>query len=224
MHISSGTEAQASIPLLAPGLLEELQALSAAIPKAQENEREAKQLHREKISALEKAVEAYNARRYAAIMQEFTQRRLDWCTSCKKACSQAEMTLVLCEGRYQYSCGYENSSYASRDYSNLYRVCAACRARRVERHGKVEKAQYGREIDSSYVYDVQLRDDGYWVNLHGWRPLVRKEEWERPYEIPTVLPEELAEQLALEWHIPEKIKIKRDHLGHQVELIQYKRR
>jgi len=122
---------------------------------------------------------------------------------------------MLCEGRYQESCGYENSSYRSRSYSDLHNACASCREDMEKRNGWSQKAQYGDEYNSFNCYPVEQHEDGFY-QANSAKP-VRKERWEQPYAIvPT--PADVFEKLALEWKLPPALKVTGDiHGRHQVE-------
>jgi hypothetical protein len=219
---------QETLPLHAPGVMDALDALRAVASEAEQKEHKAAVAHAAGLNALHEAVDAYNAKRQASIMQEFERRSLAWCTVCKKVSPQGEVALVLSEGSYQESCGYEGGDYCARTFSNLHNACAACRGVLAGKHGAFIKAPYGSEFMSSRCYSVEERDGKYWVDYSGgWVRLApkKKASWEEPYKVPKT-PLVVYEALALQWGLPPALHVtsKSGRLSHVLEEVSFEQK
>ncbi len=219
------TEAdQGTLVLHEPGVQESLSSLREVVSQAQQEAYVTATAHAKKTTALYNAVQAYNDDRRASILRELAQRGLAYCTVCKKMQPQDGIQLVLSEGSYQESCGYEGGDYCTRAFSNLHNACAACRGKLKGSHGVFTKARYGDEFDSSYCYPVDLSMGEYWVTRSGQRSLVRKYKWAQAPKIPDT-PPDVYEKLAAEWKFPPALKIEHDSNGmHSHEEVVFKER
>jgi len=209
---------QETLPLHAPGVMEALKTLRTAAEVAQNKENEAAEEHARKTQFLRGAIVKYNNHRRQAIEQEFERRQLTWCTYGKHVKHRSEIVLILCEGSYQESCGYERGDYRTVKYSDLHNACVACRETMTKQHGRCWKARYGNEMLHFDAHQAQKNNDGYQVDRGGgWRKLVREHSWQKPYKLPE-MPWENFQSLAAEWKFPPLLGLECDILDHSHQI------
>lgn len=152
---------------------------------------------------LRRIVEEYDAKRIELFLEELRAHEMTWCTRCSEALSEDKAELILLEGRTQYSCGYENSCYGFRDFSNLHRVCPVCLNKANNRHGWVgDYDTFVKDQEKFYAFRVEKRDDGYYAYKFGnWIKLENEK-----YKLPGPS-SELVERLAEEWNLPPRIEL-----------------
>jgi len=100
------------------------------------------------------------------------------------------------------SCGYQNSSYTFRSYSELHCACPKCYQAALDRHGWV--GEYNSSLHAQpkfYAFRIEEREEGIFTSKFGkWVKLNPN------YEVPEIW-DHMIERLCTEWNLPPKLKI-----------------
>ena len=183
--------------------------LLSMLERAKGGQQEIKRLScclRDEWRLLRELVEEYRRKRVELFKQELIARGMTWCTYCSRVIPESQAELMLFEGRERYSHGYEDAFYAFRGFSNLYRLCPACREWAADQHGWVGSYDsQAKDQSSFYAFRVEKRDDGYYARKFGnW---VKLDDKKYSLGEPS---SKLVERLAKELNLPPRIEIDSD--------------
>ena len=169
--------------------------------------------------ALRQAVSEYSAKRIELLKQEFHTRGVTWCTYCAEVIPEAEVELLLVEGREEYSHGYGNASYGFRAFFQLHRACLKCREAVADKHGTLGSYDTLAKGQSSfYAFRVENREDGYYARKFG--------NWVKLDDVNCKLDEpssQLIGKLAEEWNLPPRIEVKSEWPSSKEKLVIHDR-
>lgn len=150
-----------------------------------------------------KAIEEHRKLRVQLVLNEMARRHLTWCTKCNEVVKDSQVKLVFTEGVKVRSGGYEGGDWGCVPFAQLYRACSKCHQQLIDRHGELGRRDPMNGLQEHF-YAFEVKEEASGLQARKFGEMVKLE---KKFKLPEKPWDSLLDRLAIEWKIPDAVKI-----------------